>query len=63
MAISFHTPCVQPPDLWDTISFPKGGEEFSFSKGGGVGNLPFVKGDLEGFCNRVQHAFDVVLEG
>jgi hypothetical protein len=24
MAISFHTPCVQPPDLWDTISFSKG---------------------------------------
>jgi hypothetical protein len=26
MAISFHTPCVQPPDLWDTISLEKGGE-------------------------------------
>ena len=24
MATSFHTPCVQPPDLWDTISLPKG---------------------------------------
>jgi hypothetical protein len=25
MAISFHTPCVQPPDLWDTFSLVKGG--------------------------------------
>jgi hypothetical protein len=36
MAISFHTPCVQPPDLWDTISSPKG-------RGGGEGRWWWVK--------------------
>ena len=24
MAISSHTPCVQPPDIWDTVSPVKG---------------------------------------